>query len=119
MTKDKRATSRWVGESETCCCPKKPQQCGVSTLLEEQWLCAPPWGSAMKAPTLGICNEEMSSQISGLENQWGWCPRGPKNYRELRFSFQGTYLWSYSPQDPVQKQKFEKHLGIMQRRLIC
>ena len=87
MMKDKRATPRWVEEAETCCCPKTPTS--VVPPLEEQWVCV-----LHQAPTLGICAEEMSPKISALENQWDGCPRGPKTYRELRFSFQGTYLWS-------------------------
>lgn len=64
--------------------------------------------------------ERQTLKESSLENQWGWCPRGPKYCTILNEIplLKGSFMSDF-PQDPVKKQQFEKHLDYIWKNFIC
>lgn len=65
------------------------------------------WCITSNKPTTGICNGEISPQMTGLENQWGWHPGDPKCYPKKIPLLKGSCIVPFSPR-PSEKTEVWK-----------
>lgn len=111
--KDKKYTSKWVGEAETLLSPKTP--CGRTHKREGSHQAE----GHIRHPNLWSASERWAPKISGLENQQGFCLSDPKWNRKQIFLLKYLYEVLLNPRPSLKKkaQQFKKYHGHTSPRM--